>query len=252
MSRSWLTALGLALWLPAAALAQDALSQGRAELDAGRFQEAIAAFDRAASATSGLDRAALIRLLRDRALARGALRDTAGARADLTALFSLDPNADLGSEAPPSLSRLASEVRTAGGSPLSIDVTTAVVEGGREVRTRVGGDRGNLVREIRVVELTADGPRAQVGEVVMITSDSYTVQAIGPGGAILASETAETGETPIIPPVGETSRGGDDVGLFVGLGVGGVVLAGAILAIVLAFVIPGDLTQPSRPFEVFE
>src|SRR5690606_31181257 len=104
----------LVLARPATAGAQDPLAAARAQLDAARFADAVRLYDELAAGSSGLDRDSLARLLQERALARAALRDRDGARADLVALFSLDPDAQLGDEAPPSLRRVADEVRGGG------------------------------------------------------------------------------------------------------------------------------------------
>lgn len=247
--------LGLAVC--GSASAQDPLSAARAELDAARFEDALRLYDALASADAGLDRGALVRLLRDRALARAALRDHDGARADLTALFSLDPEAQLGDEAPPSLRVLAEEVRTQTGAPLAVRAEASPVDGGYVIRTEVEGDPAGVLREIRIRELRDGGVETHTGERVHVATDGalrYVVEAVGWGGAVVASIGTPTSPriigpaaSPMAPPPPD---GDDDVGLWVGVGVGaGVAVA---LAVVLAVVLtmPSDTTQPGVPMEV--
>lgn len=253
MSALALASLGVAL----PAVAQDPLATARAELDSARFAEAVRLYDEIAAAESGLDRDSLVRLLRDRALARAALRDHDGARADLAALFSLEPDAELGSEAPPSLRRLADQVRAASEGPLELRAEAIPVDGGFEIRAEVD-DPAGLVREVRVLELTESGVQAHTGPVVRIATSGqlrYLVEAVGGGGAIVASigtpSTPRTvGSALVAAPPMAPAAGGDDSGLWIGVGVGaGVAVALAVvLAVVLA--VPSDQTQPSFPMEV--
>jgi hypothetical protein len=248
--------------LSARVSAQDPLAAARAQLDAARFADAVRLYDELEAGSSGLDRSALTRLLHDRALARAALRDRDGARADLVALFSLDPEAELGDEAPPSLRRMADEVRAGGIEPLEIHAEASPVDGGFEIRAEVAHDPAGLVREIRVLELTGAGVERHTGPVVRIETTGelrYVVEAVAGGGAVVASLGAP-GAPRTIGSTGATSSAaidassaaaaGDDTGLWIGIGVGaGVAVALAVVLTVL-FTVNSDQTQPGFPMEL--
>lgn len=245
----------LCIALPASA--QDALAAARAKLDAARFAEAVRLYDQIAEADEGLDRDGLMRLLRDRALARAALRDREGARLDLAALFSLDPNAELGPEAPPSLRRLADEVRAESPGRLTLRAEAVPVEGGFEIRTEVESDPAQLVRSVRVLELGDGGVQTHTGREVRIETEGqlrYVVEAIGGGGAVLASVGTPSaprtvGSIPLAPRMVPDSSD-DDTGLWVGIGIGTGIVAAVAVAIAIVLTVPSDETQPSFPMEI--
>jgi hypothetical protein len=240
------------------ARAQDPLAAARAELEAARFSEAVRLYDTAYGAPSGLDRASLLRLLRERALARSALRDTDGARRDLVALFSLDQGAQFGSEAAPSFMRLIDEARASVREPLSLAVEALRIDGGYRIVVRAAGDRSGLARSVRVSVLTENGVETFAGPVAEILRDGdlrYVVEAIGPGGAVVASlgsidapQEARAGD---LPGVLDGTGGGDDPAPWIAIGIGaGVVLLAVGVALAVFFSVTSDLTRPIGPMEI--
>lgn len=263
-ARAWCVTAALVLaGLGAAApvSAQDPLTAARAQLDAARFADAVRLYDELAAGSSGLDRDSLARLLQERALARAALRDRDGARADLVALFSLDPDAELGDEAPPSLRRVADEVRAGGVEPLALRAEANPVAGGFEIRAEVDHDPAQLVREIRVLELTDGGVETHTGPVVRIETAGplrYVVEAVGGGGAVVASIGA-LGAPRTIGSAGATAApgivvpgggAGDDTALWIGIGVGAGVAIALAVVLGVVFGVPSDQTQPAFPMEI--
>jgi hypothetical protein len=251
----------LVLAQPALAGAQDPLAAARAQLDAARFADAVRLYDELAEARSGLDRRSLARLLQERALARAALRDRDGARADLVALFSLDPDAELGDEAPPSLRRIADEVRARGVEPLALRAEASPVQGGFEIRAEVDHDPAELVREIRVIELRDGGVETHTGAAVRIETSGqlrYMVEAVGGGGAVVASVgtldaprtigSMGTASAPAI--VGTGTVASDDTALWIGIGVGAGVAVALAVVLGVVFGVPSDETQPGFPMEI--
>lgn len=238
------------------AVAQDALNEARAALDEARFAEAVTLYDAAAAESQGLDRGSLVRLFRERALARGALRDNERARQDLRALFSLDPSAQLGDEAPPSLAQLAEQVRASVREPLALTAEASAAAEGYEVRVVVEGDPVSIVREIRVLELQDGGVVTHAGPVAHIEGGDelrYVVEAISYGGAVVASVG-----TPTDPRVvrrervsSEPTAEGDDTGTWIGLGVAaGVVAVALAVTLALIFTLPSGDTQIGFPMEL--
>lgn len=249
------------LLLARPAVAQDPLAAARAQLDAARFADAVRLYDELAAGSSGLDRDSLARLLQERALARAALRDRDGTRADLVALFSLDPDAELGDEAPPSLRRMADEVRREGIEPLALRAEASPIEGGFEIRSEVDHDPASLVREIRVIELTEGGAETHTGAVVRIETSGplrYMVEAVGGGGAVVASvgtleaprTIGSTGATSASELAGPTAVAGDDTPLWIGIGVGAGVAIALAVVLGVVFGVPSDQTQPGFPMEI--
>jgi plasmid stabilization system protein ParE len=239
------------------AMAQDAFSEARAALDEARFADAVSLYDQAAAARQGLDRGSLVRLFRERALARGALRDIEGAREDLLALFSLDPSAHLGDEAPPSLARLAEEVRASVRGPLAVTAEASATGDGYEVSARVERDPASIVREIRIIELLDGGVETHAGPVVRIESDlelRYVVEAISYGGAVVASLGTPTEPRTLRREdvaAAEIAQTGDDSGAWIGLGVvAGVVVVAVAVTLALIFTLPSGNTQVGFPMEL--
>ncbi len=249
-------ALAMLFLVPGTAHGQDALARAREAFDRAELEAAIAAYDEAA-AGDGLSRAELMELLRGRALARHAARDVAGAEQDLVALLSLDPDAELGEMAPPALQRSFARLRGEVSAPLAIEVSVTPLPDGFRVRTTVREDVASLVREIRVHARTDGEWSVEAGDDVAIVADrlEYAVEAIGPGGAVIAHEgTREdprTIEAPRVEPEPEAPApaGDDTVAIAVGVSVGAAAVIAAV-AIVLAVVLAPGGVQVSAPMEM--
>jgi hypothetical protein len=251
-------ALFVLLAFPSVGSAQSDLERARAAFDRADFEEAVAAYD-AATRGDGLSRADVIALLEGRAIARHASRDVAGAEADLSALLSLDPERPLGEAAPPALQRAFGRLRGEVRGTLSVASEATAIPDGFAVNVRVTDDVASLVREVRVRWEHQGAWRTEVGREVRVPSGAhlrYYVEAIGPGGAVIASDGSagdpHTSGTPIVvpnEPRAVISRG-DDTGLHVGLTIGiGVVLAAVAVVLAVVLTMPAR-TQPSAPMEL--
>jgi hypothetical protein len=179
------------------ARADDDIDEGRRLFDQARFEDAIAAFDRAA-AGDRLSRAELVELLEARALAHHANGDPDAAERDLTALLAVSPDYELTRAAPPALRR-----RFEGIEPARFSVhAEASTRGDRTiVSTTVDGDV-ELVREVRVHSRRARGEwRTDRGERVEIDGAEWWVEVIGPGGAAIASVASASDPRVIEEPI---------------------------------------------------
>jgi len=278
--------LPLLLW-PASASAEgggaSAVAEGRRLAQEARFDQALAAFDRAA-ASPDLERADLVALLEGRAMVHHARSDDAAFERTARGLASISPDYAPSRQVPP---RLARRLRTAteGVAPLALEATIAREHTAVVIRASLIGDAGELVTRTVVSAKVGDAAYADhVGDPVSIPAGPteavrYFVQALGPGGVVLASVgsaaspelvPAEEGAgtepeatSATVPTPAQTaalSEGGaeaqptdaqasdSDDGLpiwpFI---VGGVVVAALVAAVIVAFVVPGSDTSPGIP-----
>lgn len=246
-----------ALFIPALVSAQ-ALEGARAHFDAARFQEAIEAYDRAEQRDSfTLDE--LQALYEGRARAKQATGDDPGARRDLQALLSLAPDHDLGPGTPPALLRLHDEVRAQIGGRLSIQTSAVPVPEGWVLGGEIRGDVASITRSVRLQYQGDDGIwRTATGPEVLAPPSSrlrFLAEAIGPGGAVLASEGSRDAPREvnrpgaIEEPIVTAPTPVDRRPLFIGLGAGAAALVVLIVLIVAAPY--GDSgSRPSRPMEI--
>lgn len=261
-------ALGILLFGSTPLVAQDArasLTEAGRLLDQARFEDAQRAFDVALEATRGLDRAAVLEALRGRATASYARRDADGARRDLRALLSLEPALRLDRTAPPGLRRLLEEVRGE-ASVLDVRASAEAYPGGIELRAE---STGELVRHLRVHHdggeghWQSEGARARVSSLDVVR---YYVEAVGPGGAVIA--TYGSRERPLfgepgapLPGMsgmsGAAEPGSGDVDppqrrwpVAVGV-IAGILVVGAVVSAV-AISQRDPRTQLGRPIEVIE
>lgn len=236
----------------------------RAQLEAGRsfladadFERAERAFGRALSAPS-LTREDLVAISEGRAMARWALGDEAGARADLAALGSLEPAHTLPPEAPPPLVRAFAEVAR---DALDVALLWEEHEGEVFLHVAVRNDAAHLVDRVRVHARTDEGWRVTEERDVAIPSrrgaaPEVWVEALGPGGAVLAQEgdasapatrdASPRGDarTALADPEGEA----DATPLWIGIGVGAAVVLAVVIGVGVAVgTAQSDLTQPAAP-----
>lgn len=239
------------------------VEEGRERLREAEFEAALEALARAED-RDDLTREDLVDLLDARAMAHLALDDSAALRVDLAALASLDPGHRFGREAPPELQEAFQQTLQVTEGPLSLAVEARPVPGGVEIEAEVTEDRASLVRETRVFarvlgseqfrRLTDRRQPARAGQPV-----EYYVEAIGPGGAIVA--TAGSGEAPEVsegalplegPAPVRREDGGEGVSpwVFVIIGAVLVVAGGVTLAIVLASNSGPAGTRPEQPIVI--
>lgn len=246
-----------AAWSASAVEAQDALAEAAAAFERAAFADAVEAYDRAA-AGDGLERGEVLALLEGRALARHAARDHAGAERDLAALLSLEPEATLGEMAPPALQRAFARLRGEVTGALAMTSEAARVPDGFVVRARVQNDVESLVRAVHVYwQSEGEWEHAEGREVRVVAGSTlrFYVEALGPGGAVLArhgsadaperAAAIEGGASPVEAPMEPVS---DDSGLWIGVGVGiGVAVLAAVAVVIAVVLAPPAGTQPSAP-----
>jgi hypothetical protein len=238
--RAFGPALFMLVSLHSPARADEDVDEGKRLFDQARFEEAIAAFDRAA-AGDRLSRDDLLDLLEARALARHANGEPEAAARDLAALRAVSPEHELTGAAPPALRRLFEGIRPA---PLSVRAETSTRGGRTVVETQVDG-AADLVRAIRVHSRQARGEwRIDEGERVEIDGAEYWVEVIGLGGAPIATVASAADprviEDPILTqPTDEEEDDGASPWPWILLG-GGLALAAGAAVLVYFLVTPGE------------
>jgi hypothetical protein len=189
---------------------------------------------------------------------------------DLAGLAALEPGRTLPAAAPPEvLERWAAIIATA--EPLELLAVARWEVGVVAVRAVSDGDPGGLVRRIRVgARLVGRDYALGDDRVELVTADDsgveYYAEAIGPGGAVVA--TAGSAEAPLTsapPPTAgmtpHTGNGGDgggdatlvdpepterdrgggpSLGVWLAIGGGAVVLAAAVIITILFATSQGD------------
>lgn len=236
-----MVALSSALLWPSQVRAHALVDEGRRLYEEAEFVEALDVLGRAASGDDLL-LPELVELLELRALVHSAVGDEAAVREDLRTLAAVVPEHTLPRGMPPDVQRMFTEIRaSATGSPRLIatpSVAGPATGNGVVIEVNVENDWAAVVRAIRIrgraegdyLEAT-DAPlfvAAPLGTVI-----SYYAEAIGPGGAIIA--TAGSAEAPL-SYAGAEARPGEGGGLdpwpFVIAG-GAALVLGAIIAIVV-------------------
>lgn len=213
------------------------------------FKRALKAFEQVVEA-GDLTRDELVQLLAERALVQQAMGNNKALNRDLAMLASLDPQRDLGPNAPPDLRARWEKAAASSRGPLGMRVETAVVAGGVRVSASLtGGVEG--VEFPMVIALRAPGGtwlRTSASEaeypVPAQGRAEYYVLATGPGGVVVANEGNEEEPEQLTVDLSRLSRsatvdrtgigaGGKPSrrGLWIGLGAGGVAVVGAIVLV---------------------
>lgn len=252
--RGLVVAVAMLSAFPAGAAAQ--LDEGRRLLEEADFEGAIAALDRAEQ-EDGLTRDDILAIFEARAIARRANGDAFGARVDLAALASLDPEHVFPAEAPP---ELADELRALAAAPLAVEAEWDGEDEDRiTLHATVTGDAGGIVTDIVIWTRSSGATPWRRSSSPSVTVDVLGgevegyVEAIGPGGAILAS--AGSRAAPIVhrashaePPAAPPPRR-DDTLLHIGIaaGAGGLALVIVIVVAVAVSSQPNDQTRLEGP-----
>ncbi len=261
----------LLVWLLASS-ASAQVAEGRRQLEAASFTRAIRAFDRAERGAH-LTRDDLVAIYEGRAMARWATGAERQAQRDLAALAELDPQHAFPPEAPPELGEAFAEGAREGG--LAIELSFADETGATTMSVDVHRDGMGLVHSLRTHVRVADGEWSDSDasslhlDVPEHASVEAWVEAIGPGGAIVA--TSGSADAPIVhggrpvpelevptPAPAATSLfvrdtpndSHDESGLWIGLGVG--IGAAVLVAVIVGIAVgvssgPSDHTQPDVP-----
>ncbi len=249
---------------PPAAAQPAGLQAAARQFRDGAFADAEETYQALLAADEGLDRSTLESVYRALTMVRRALQDDAGVERALTALLSLDPDAVL-EDAPPSLGRVVERLREEIRAPVGVEVQSEVRGGEARVTVRATEDVASLVRSVRLYVREEEGWRARSGDTHRLAPDTeYFAEAVGPGGAVLASDGSATDPRRTDPaPAGAGPRGpvaedpsnendtaeGGSVWRWLGP-VLGVLLVGAAVALTLVLRDPTQTTRPTGPMPV--
>ncbi len=248
------------------AFAQSPLSEGNARLELADFEGAVAAFDRIEAADSGLTRAQLVELYSLRSSAHLALGDDSAMEADIRRLAALDPDHEFGPATRPEVRQAYERFQGAAGPPLSVVAAPHEEPGAVRIDADVRGDSVDLTRSVRVRARVGDGEWLVGDRSLMLPATEgsrvqYLVEAVGPGGAVLAAEGTESAprsyEVTGAIAAGPRQDGhldaddGDDGGsnAIIWIAVIGGIAAAALIAVMVGVAVSGsnDSTNPDVP-----
>jgi len=244
------------IWGAAPTRADDAVDEAWRMYLSADFDGALAAFDRAEAGP--LERADLLRILEGRAQIHFALGDADAVVGALSRLASLSPEYRLSPETPPDLVEAFSAIRDRTPA-LSLDVAPTRADDSVRVTASIGGDVGGLVRALRITGRAEGGPWEQaVDEPLSVQAApneavEYYVEALGAGGAILASEGSRgrprmvTGDASGLTSEEPESKGFLGLPVWGWVAIGGGVVAAAVLVAVIVVAAGGGGTQPEAP-----
>ena len=247
------------LCLAAPAAAQTDVEQARAHYDEADFDAALRALSRA-FVSDRLDAELIVEALRIRALVHLGMGDLDAMREDVRDLLTIRPETRFDEATPPEVRQAADELRDEIGDGLRVRAWVDPMPGGARVAAEVSGDSGGIVESLRVHTRVGEGawrtdaPPVEL-EVSGDDSLAYAADAIGPGGAILASDG--TSDAPLLWSEEDGLSGGggvsDDGGvpwLWIGIGAGAVVLGVVLVAVLAGGGGESDRTQPTLPMTV--
>jgi hypothetical protein len=247
-------ALVVALSSAAPVLAQ---AEGAAAIDESvRLYEdadlegALAAIERAERGP--LDKNDLLRLLATRVLIRFGLGLFEPLERDLLAIATIAPDFDLGIRAPPPIQQAFERARSRVTAPLSLRLEIGASSTGAEVGAATVGDRANVVRRIEIAARPAGAStwRRGEGRVELAVEPGDAIEAyaraLGPGGAVLATDGSHSSPRRLVATVlEEPGEGGSWLPWL--LAGAGVLAIGAAVAITVLVLGGSDTTQPIGP-----
>jgi len=201
------------LLVPGRALAHPVLDEAQERFQQADFEGALELFAQA-EAGDDLSRDDLVQLYLRRALVHHAMGNDEDLQLDLIRLATLDPEMELGRQVPPNLrqafERAAADVR----APVSVQVDATPVSDAVRLSARVQDDRAALVREVRL-SARGDGDwQSAVNDELVLTAGSdgrllYWAEAVGPGGAVVASAGSRDEPRVLEPDARQTAGGGE-------------------------------------------
>lgn len=260
---------------PGRALAHPLIDDARRAYNATQHDAGLELLDRAEAGTD-LSAEELAELLLLRAMMHRAQRRMDLAEIDLLRLAGLDPTRELGREVHPTLRRLFDTVRQRVPGPVRLDVTAERRGGVVHVRVAVTDDVAALTQGFRLHARAERGEwrdtDASSLEVDVRPSQAaeYWAEAVGPGGAVIATHGSRSAPSRLEPEAGAiavdvepdpvatapgttapvdggTQPGGEEIPAWPFI-VGGVALAvGAAILIGVLVTQPTDETQLARP-----
>ncbi|MEM9190218.1 MAG: hypothetical protein AAGF12_13620 [Myxococcota bacterium] len=230
------------------------------DLAAARFEqaefEAALALCRDAKAGDDLTRTDLARLYELEALVHTALGNDPEAWAAFEQLAVVDPSYRADPTTPPEFQEALTAAVENGPGPIALSAAVAWRGATLSVAAVLRNDRLGLVREVHLYARSEGGEweGPSVGSIDIRSrsgSAEYYLQAVGPGGVILANEGS--GDTPRVAHAAlgpeDDSEDGLDWGLILGIGAGVVAAAVGVLVLLLATA-PEDETIVEGP--IFE
>ncbi len=241
---------------PAVALAHPLVDEGRRLYEEAEFVSALDALGRAEAQTD-LTLADLEALLAQRVLVQVALGNQDAVRADLRRLLAVAPDHTLARGAPPEVARLFTELRAESTGSVRVVASTDAAAASVTITVRAENDWASLVRTVRTsarVVGTADWDVATDAPLLVPTVPGdrveYFVEAIGPGGAVLAQ--SGSAESPLRAAAGagaEVASSGEIWPIIVGVVVG-LVVVGVAVAVAVVVTQPPIVSTQLSPFTV--
>ncbi len=275
LTSSFLAVLALLVLLPGQAFAHPLIEEARNAYNSAHHEHGLELLDQAEAGTD-LSREDLEELLLLRAMLHRAEHHMDLAEVDLFRLAALDPSRQLGREVHPTLRRLFETVRERVPRPLRLDATAQRNGETVDVRVVVTDDAAGLTQGFRVHGRSDSSRWLDTTDATLTIpvapneGAEYWAEAIGPGGAVIASvgtatnperveasgvsaDTVATGpdltvsddSTTTGPATGGGGGGIPDWVWIVG-GVGLAVIVAAIVTVVV-LTVPNDQTQLGRP-----
>ena len=251
-----------AVLVPAAvAAAHPQVDEAARLYEQGQFEAALELLAEA-EASGGLERADVLALLITRVLVHVGLGDEEAYRRELAHIALLDPDYQMGPSFPPlarqTFAAVREEVR-----PVELSARAEAIPAALRIAVTLT-DTADFVAQVQINARVSGGPwRREAAESMEVPAPAgadvdWYVEAIGPGGLVVASvgsaqsprsETLPGGETsePARPPPAEVDESGSSAWIWIGLAA--VVLAGAAVgAYFLFFDDPvNDQTEIDRP-----
>jgi len=241
--RTAILSLAVAWAVPSLALAHPLVDEGVRRLHDADFAGALQLFGDA-ERSDDLTRADLVTLLEARATVHLALDDRLSADSDLRMLAALDHDHPVSSAASPDFTEAFERAVAAVREGLSISATHTRSGDRVQIDTWIRADPAGLVRSIRVFARRGDSPWGDASPSqarVSASPDtrvSYYAEAIGPGGAVVA--TIGSRQHPRSVPVGDSGENGGVPWLWIGVGAGATALVATIAVVLVATSGGGD------------
>ncbi len=191
------------------AFAHPILEEAQARFDEADFEGALEAFQRAEQA-GDLTRDDVIQLYVQRALVHHTLGDEENLETDLMRLASLEPNYEFGRSVPPVVREAFDRAKERTTGRIRVQAEAQSHAGGVRLEARVTNDTSGIVQEVRLGARAPGNAWTQRSNSVleMPTTSDQTLEiyaeAIGPGGAVLASDG--TPDDPVIGTVAELAE----------------------------------------------
>lgn len=247
----------------ATAYAHDDIDDARRLYQEAELEQALDALARALD--NGVTRDELLDLLDLRMVVNLSLGNDDAVTADLRMVAAIDPDHELPPELPPGQQDAFIEIVEGSEDSVAVRVEMESTPGAAVLTGSTTGDRTSMVGSIRIRARTASGLWAEdINELVLPLTSSldvyYFAEALGPGGAVVA--TLGSAEEPLVARYAPgASDDGDDgggaglsTGVIIGVGVGAAVVVAAAVLIAVLLRNGGDgpnRFQPGSPIVEF-